>query len=226
LLSPPAGAGRAATFTANHLTRLGSIKLLKDEYLPLGQIRDLLAGLALFYESNATLTNNVVGDNWADTAGSGLHINSSLPRLLHATLTRNTGGDGSGIFVSGGNGSSISNVALINTSLVSHTVGITVASGNTAVLEGTLWGSGAWANGTDWDGSVITGTINVRGNPAFVNPDAGDYHIAPDSAAIDAGVDAGVTTDIDGDPRLGLPDIGADEYIRRRVYLPIVLKDH
>jgi uncharacterized repeat protein (TIGR01451 family) len=46
-----------------------------------------------------------------------------------------------------------------------------------------------------------------------VDPDNGDYHIGPGSAAIDAGVDAGVTTDIDGQARpsgLG-PDLGADE---------------
>jgi hypothetical protein len=51
------------------------------------------------------------------------------------------------------------------------------------------------------------------------------YHIGPGSAAIDRGMDAGVMTDIDGDPRpIGsLPDIGADE-ARRWVYLPLLLR--
>ncbi len=46
LLSPPEGAGRAAVYTAGHLIRLELIKLLKEEFLPLAEIRDLLAGLA------------------------------------------------------------------------------------------------------------------------------------------------------------------------------------
>jgi uncharacterized repeat protein (TIGR01451 family) len=129
---------------------------------------------------------------------------------LHNTIARNSGGDGSGVFVSYS-----SNVDLINTVLVGHSVGIYVASGSSAELDATLWGSGTWANDTDRRGP---GTINHSndhtGDPGFVNPNAGDYHIGPGSAAIDAGVDAGVTADIDGHPRpagLGF-DIGADEY--------------
>ena len=119
--------------------------------------------------------------------------------LLHTTIARNHGGDGSGIHVAGAG----STVALTNTILVSHTVGITVAAGNTATLEATLWGTGTWANLTDWGGAgtIRTGTINLWGDPAFVDPDAGDYHIRFGSAAIDAGVDAGVTQDIDGERR-------------------------
>jgi len=45
LLPPPVGAGRAAVYTAEHLIRLKLIRLLKEEFLPLAEIRDLLAGL-------------------------------------------------------------------------------------------------------------------------------------------------------------------------------------
>ncbi len=116
---------------------------------------------------------------------------------------------------------------MTDTILVSHTVGISVTAGNTATLQATLWGSGAWANGSDWGGagSITTGTVNVWGDPAFVNPDAGDYHILPTSAAVDAGVHAGVTTDIDGDAR---PygngyDIGADECVACRGLTGVVI---
>jgi hypothetical protein len=66
------------------------------------------------------------------------------------------------------------------------------------------------------------------GTPTFnsINPITGDpkldatYHLQMGSAAIDAGVDAGVTTDIDGDPRpVGpAPDIGADEFSQINPY--------
>ena len=172
------------------------------------------------WSSAATLTNTVVADNQASTAGSGLYIERSSPHLLHTTIAHNTGGDGSGVYVTN-YGSTYSTVALNDTILVSHTVGITVTAGNTAMLEGTLWGSGAWANGADWGGAgtIVTGTVNVWGKPGFVDPDSGDYHITAASAAVDAGVDAGVTTDVDGHhrPYGSAPDLGADELIATSV---------
>ena len=71
------------------------------------------------------------------------------------------------------------------------------------------------ANETDWGGAgtIVTGTINIWGDPDFVDPGAGNYHVGPGSAAIDRGVDAGVVDDVDGEPRpqgSGY-DIGADE---------------
>jgi hypothetical protein len=100
-------------------------------------------------------------------------------------------------------------------------------------LEATLWGIGSWANGSERAGAglINLGAVNVRASPAFVDPELGDYHIAADSAAIDAGVNAAVTTDIDGEtrPHHSGYDIGADEYIgpllvRRRLYLPVALR--
>ncbi|MFN2110452.1 MAG: choice-of-anchor Q domain-containing protein, partial [Anaerolineae bacterium] len=48
------------------------------------------------------------------------------------------------------------------------------------------------------------------------------------SNAINHGITlAWVTRDIDGDPRpIGpAPDVGADEYVRARIYLPLVLRN-
>jgi len=151
--------------------------------------------------------------------------------LLHATIARNSGGDGGGVYVTSQWGGP-SAVALTNTILVSHTVGISVTAGNTATLEATLWGSGAWANGADWGSraTILTGTHNYWGNPGFVGPDGADYHIRLGSAAIDRAVDAGVATDIDGHPRpIGAGfDIGADEYSPPVgvIYLPLTLKTY
>jgi len=186
---------------------------------------DLQGGGLYLADSNATLVNNLVADNETGKVGSGLYIEFSFLRMLHTTIARNSGGDGSGIYVTNYE-DGYSTVALTNTILVSHTVGITVTAGNTVTLEATLWGTGTWANGSDWcgDGTITTGTVNIWGDPAFVNPDIGNYHIGAGSAAIDRGVNAGVTDDMDGDPRpIGAaPDIGADELWQ--VYLPSVLR--
>jgi hypothetical protein len=75
---------------------------------------------------------------------------------------------------------------------------------------------------------------NLGGSPTFnaIHPLTGDprldstYHLRAGSDAIDAGVDAGVTTDIDGDPRPyhnGF-DIGADEFTTSKIYLPLVVR--
>jgi len=163
--------------------------------------------------SDATLHNNVVADN----QGDGLHVGGGTARLLHTTVARNAG---SGVHVTDDD-ADYSTVALTNTILVSHTVGVTVTAGNTATLETTLWGSGAWTNDVDWAGTgIITGTGNYWEDPAFVNPDAGDYHVGANSAARDTGVYAGVNDDGDGDPRpMGHGyDIGADE-VRVRMKL-------
>ena len=177
--------------------------------------------------SDATLTNTLIVENQANTAGSGLYVwwCSSL-RALHSTIARNNGGDSSGIHVTNYL-DRFSTVALTNTILVSHTVGITVTASNTATLEATLWGTDTWANTTDWGGTgtIITGARNYWGDTAFVDPGAGDYHIGLTSTAIDKGVDAGVDDDIDGDPRpqgSGY-DIGADES-GYKIYLPVMLR--
>ncbi len=167
-----------------------------------------------------TLTNNVIVGNNVTTAGSGLYVEAADPHLLHTTIARNTGGDGSGVYITDDGEGNYSTVAMTNTILVSHTVGIAVAEGNTATLNSTLWHS----NGTDRGGA---GTINHSddhsGDPAFA-PDG--YHLTLSSAAIDAGVDAAVTTDIDGDtrPQGSAPDLGADELSMWRTYLPVALR--
>jgi hypothetical protein len=166
--------------------------------------------------ASSLLTNNIIADNQASVRGSGLS-SQYFSRLVHTTIAGNHGGDGSGIYMQGGT------LALTNTIFVSHTVGIYMWGG-TVSFEATLWG-----NGTDWAGygTVVTGTINLWGESDFVDPDGGNYRIGPDSAALDVGVDAGVTTDIDLQPRPYLaPDLGADEYwppgVLKRVFLPLV----
>ncbi len=181
----------------------------------------------LYRSGDVTMTNNLVVENrlTASTgSGTALSLSRSSARLLHTTLARNTGGSGEGVRVD-----NVSMLWMTNTILVSHTVGISVTAGCTATLEATLWGTGTWANTTAWGGpgTIITHTPNIWGDPAFVDPEGGDYHIGPGSAAINGGVDAGLTTDIDGDPRpFGpLPDLGADECVGH-IHLPLVVRNY
>ncbi len=89
------------------------------------------------------------------------------------------------------------------------------------------------------EGPVITGTTNlihftnlvdlpdvdlVNDDPLFVDFMNGDLHLTQDSPAINRAVNTGVSGDIDGDRRnVGLPDIGADEFVLR-LFLPLLVK--
>jgi len=57
-------------------------------------------------------------------------------------------------------------------------------------------------------GDVISGNIQV--NPLFTT--SPNYNLQSSSPAINSGVNVGLTTDYDGNPIVGLPDIGAYEY--------------
>jgi hypothetical protein len=175
-------------------------------------------GGGLYVEwSDAIFVNTVLADNLASAHGSGVYVSNGSPRFLHTTIARN-GGDGVGIYVDSWGGRS-SDVALTNTILFSHTVGVTVTTGNTATLNATLW----QGNDVDRGGAGMTNHTNDHsGDPVF----AGDgYHLTGGSAAIDKGVRAGVTSDIDSDlrPAGPLPDLGADE-LWQRVFLPLVMR--
>jgi parallel beta-helix repeat protein len=177
--------------------------------------RATLGGGLYVRESNPWLASNIVADNQVATNGSGLYVEASSPRLWHTTIARNTGGEGNGLYVTD-DGATYSTVGLTNTILVSQTVGIAATADNTATLEATLWGDGAWANTADIGGAgtILTGTFNFRSDPLFADPSAGDYHLKDDSEAIDNGVDTGTGPDVDLDLRpIGAGfDIGADEF--------------
>ncbi len=155
--------------------------------------------------SSATLTNNIVTDNEDNNSGGGLYIRASSPRLLHTTIARNGGGYGSGVYITN-DGASPSTVILTNTILVSHTVGVTVTAGNTATMDGVLWYNNTVAN--IGGAGTVTVTNAYTGSPVFATD---GYHLTIGSAAIDRGVSTDVATDIDGEPRDQVPDLGADE---------------
>jgi len=168
-----------------------------------------------------TLSNNTIISNTAGTSGSAVAIAGGTVIGTNDIIANSTS-TYEGVYLSGGtltarhwtladNGNyalttSGGAAVLINTIVASHTLGgfwgsNIVADHTLFFNSGTLCGGGASC------------TNNLSGDPRFINPAVGDYHIGPDSAAIDAGVDAHVTTDIDSESRplcFGY-DIGADE---------------
>jgi hypothetical protein len=190
-------------------------------------------GGGVYINDDPTLINNVIAGNviLAPDAthfhAPGIYVKGGSPELIHNTIAQNTGSDGVGLYVT--QDAERSQVQLFNTIIVSHTIGI-YAPGedaeNIAVADGILWSgniSNTWGSGTFFLSNETTG------NPAFIDPVGGDYHIQATSDAVDQGVDTEVIFDIDGEARLGAPDLGADEYFVpgafTQIFLPIVNKD-
>jgi uncharacterized repeat protein (TIGR01451 family) len=197
------------TFTSNAATgQGGGILLLRSNQTTLdsNSIISNSAGIGgglYLRESDTAFVNNVVADNAATSFGGGLYVDASSPNLKHTAFARNSGNEG--IYVTGA-----SEVELVNTIISTHTLGLNVASGSEATLDTTLWHDSA----PNWSGSGVHASNNRTGDPAFEDPDAGDYHIRFLSEALDWAVPADVATDIDGDerPRGDGFDLGPDEY--------------
>lgn len=97
----------------------------------------------------------------------------------------------------------------VNTIIAGHDYGVyEIYAGQGALTFDTT----LWYNNTTDAGPAVTRANDRTGDPAFVAPQTYDYHIGAGSAARDAGANAGVAVDLDGQPRDSAPDIGADEY--------------
>jgi hypothetical protein len=159
-----------------------------------------------------TMTNNMIVRNEAPTEGSGLWFGDGKGNasLKHNTIADNgiASGIGQGIWAA-----KDYLVTAVNSILAGHSSAAIFADADARVeLDATLFDGNAKQN--DGPGAVVR-TRTFTGSASFVNPAAGDYRIKPDSAAINKGVNAGVTVDIDGQtrPQGGGYDLGADEYM-------------
>lgn len=215
------------TISANTASNAALVLYYSNAALSENIIVSNTAGCGLVMRrSNATLTNTVVTDNRAATTGGcGLSIvDGSQPQLVHTTIARNGGSQGTGVNVSTF-ASQAATATLTNTIVSGHFWGIYIASGNTARSEGALW----YSNTVDQYGAgfFISGSHNYWGDPHFAED---GYHLLSGSAAIDRGVNTGALDDIDGDsrPQGGGPELGADETVASDwydIYLPLVIRN-
>ncbi|MCP4309155.1 MAG: hypothetical protein GY788_30635, partial [bacterium] len=147
-----------------------------------------------------TLDNNIIARN----GGEGMEWNSGSGTLRHNTFSDNSGN--AGLYVHN------ANLVLTNTIVASHTYGIRTTNTSANIqADYTLWHGNTQDTGAAGGSSILT-SHDRYGDPRFAGgSDAfSAYHLRADSAAIDAGADTGLTTDIDGHGRA--PDIGADEF--------------
>jgi hypothetical protein len=178
-------------------------------------------GGGLLAGSPARIVNNMIYHNTAAAGGDGLAISYSEGiKVFHNTVADNGGSDGAGIQIFGTG----KQVQLYDNLIVGHGTGISATTSSQAT-----WNyNGFYDNEASYAMGLISGPNDVSGEPFFIDRSYDNYHIGAASAAANAGLDVGVTIDIDGEARPApsgtLPDLGADEVNQLLVYLPLVWK--
>jgi parallel beta-helix repeat protein/predicted outer membrane repeat protein len=158
------------------------------------------------YDSRPSITNCEIANN----NGSGIVCYESSPTISNCTVTDNTG---SGIDCTMGASPTLRNTIIWNNGQSE----IVAGAGSTVVLNYC-----AYQDDIGGPGAVIPIPFDscINSDPLFVDAAGRDYHLQAGSPCIDAGdnslVPAGITTDLDGNPRIypegGTVDIGAYEY--------------
>jgi len=177
--------------------------------------------------------NNFIYD-WQNTGGVvyGVHVGNSHRMECHFNSIRINDVLTSADIAAVGISSSTAYLSLSNNVLevdepTSVCRSIYRVSGTLTSNYNCFYGSGAQyfvgTNGTTnystlsaWRSAMGLDLQSRQGDPGFYG--ATDLHIDPFAWLVDsAGVSVpGITTDIDGSPRAGVPDIGADEYVFNR----------
>jgi len=158
--------------------------------------RGEIGGIWLADSNNGIIRNNLVVNNrgtWS-YGNAGIHVHNSRNAQVHHNTV--SGNNGAGIYLRDTQGVAKNNILSQN--------------GNQLRLSG---GASADRNLID-GGSDTQGANPVQGNPQFVNPGGGDWHLASSSPAIDKGADVGVRNDMEGGlrPQGNGFDLGALEY--------------
>jgi len=167
-------------------------------------------GLYHAYSDDGRLVNTLFVGNAASGNGSALYLGSpGQVTLVHTTIASPTVGAGTAIYVRQGT------VNITNTLVASYTTSIQRAGGTVNSDYNLFYNAPT---------TVTIGSHSLTGtNPLFVNPAGDDYHLLSNSPAVGAGLNVGVATDLDGQPRRDPPTIGAYEALWR-IFLPLVLR--
>ena len=175
-----------------------------------------------------TLVNNVIVDNHVENQspeiGNGLHIEGANLTMSHNTISRNTSGDdkGSGVYIVDLEDWGQPTMFMTNTILADQTVGIFANGVSTLTVNGVLWYNTPVTITTS-PTAVLSVSHQHSDDPVFA---ADGYHLTAGSAAIDKGLDAGISVDVDGESRPAGAgyDLGADE-LGIKIYLPVVVNE-
>ncbi len=157
-----------------------------------------------------SIINSLIADNSAESRGGGLRIEAPFGQslsleILNCTVAGNVAGIHGGLLF---NSSQFQAMATVTSSIFRGNSGLDLYGyGNASALV---------SHSNVGLGLYTPGIGNITADPQFVEPAAGDYHLAFSSPCRDAGfpVPSGLPgQDLDGSPRLqgAVVDMGSDE---------------
>ncbi len=202
--------GPAVTANRNIIHANGDYGLLIDQAQNLqldgNLIADNFQGIQVNNTSTVLLTNNMVVRSTNGTFGDGINIaDTSVVRVVNCDLYQNKH---RGISLAAGASVSVAN-SIVSGNTLGDLVGLSAG-----FVQYSLIG----------DGTLVSGSSNITGNPLFTNPDANDFTPAPGSPAINTGSNAATklpfldynqkfrVASLGSVPGDGVVDMGAIEY--------------
>ena len=161
-------------------------------------------GMQLSGFENFLITTSTIADNTAtELGGGGIRVTGGSPGastdIRNCIIWGNTAPEGDQLLLN----SLFNNPAIVSVDFCDLQGGAASVAIDTACCS---------------PSQLLFGKNNLDTNPLFLDPASGDYHLAAESPAINAGdpgfVAAAGETDIDGDPRVvgAQVDLGADEF--------------
>jgi hypothetical protein len=178
--------------------------------------------IAVNASTQVTLTNTIIARNTINSGvASGIHCYSGSCSLIHCTVVDNKLGanPGEGVRISAAGGVN----RVWNSIIVGHSTGLTLVGSSPLSADYLNF----YNNTVNYSGAASLGPHLYSSDPLFVNRPAGNYRLSGASPMINA-ADSGMSLplDFEGDPRAPLPDIGADEFIFGRLFLPLLLNNY
>ncbi len=180
-------------------------------------------GGGIYCGGGMTIANSTISGNSAGELGGGIYCGYSSPMITGCTIIGNNARNyGGGIYCRGIEASpTITNCTITRNGDGHNTAGFYCEDSSAVMTNCILWNNYGpdiflypgllFVTYSDVQGGW-EGEGNIDADPLFIG--GGDYHLRPGSPCIDAGIDAGIYTDFDGDTRpygAGF-DLGADEY--------------
>ncbi len=186
--------------------------------------RATLEGGAVFFDrcgGLALVGNNVITGNQVVRYGAGIDVFSdSIAYISNNTIYGNSGGSGGGVACREGSWAEITNTILWNNSAaegpelfldMQQTGRVAEVDVRHSNVEG-----GQSSVHVDATCILLWGEGMIDQPPGFIDAGSGDFHLSGSSPCVNRGTsDVMASTDPEGDPRptMGTADMGADEYV-------------